>query len=73
MAISNINKLSASPALTCPVAKGRPAVRLTEPSIFLSAKSLITQPALRITITPKVNTIKLTRLGIPAFASHKAQ
>ena len=43
---------TASFADNLPSAKGLPLVRLTEPSTFLSAKSLIAQPAARISIAP---------------------
>ena len=71
--MSSTNKLRASPLDTKPAASGRWAVRLTEPSILRSAKSLITHPALRITKTPKLNTTKFNKLGVPSSASHSAQ
>src|SRR5690625_5326759 len=57
---------------TSPVAMGRSRVRLTCPSTLRSAKSLITQPAERITNTPSTKITNRCQLGKPSAASHNA-
>src|SRR5699024_1932841 len=66
------NSASACLALRAPVAKGRPLVRSTLPSMLRSAKSLITHPAARIAKTPRVNTTTTFTLGVPAPAIQTA-
>ena len=71
--INNPNRLTASSLLINPETNGLFLVRSTFESTFISAISLITQPALRITKTPKLNTINKNRLGQPSLAIHNAQ
>ena len=55
-----------------PVAKGRSFVLATAPSNFLSIKSLMTQPALRMITTPKVKISQFFSDGMPRAANHSA-
>ena len=71
-AIKAKNNNNACLDVTSPVASGRWAVRLTLPSTFLSAKSLITQPAARMRNTPVTNTIRIKGSGCPFVANHNA-
>ena len=63
---------SASLTDTAPRVTGRPAVRLTWRSKSRSATSLTQQPALRIRMVPKVNTVNKCQPGKPPAAIHKA-
>ncbi len=58
--------------LILPIAKGRFLVRSTDISKRLSNKSLITHPALRIIIAPKINMQTIVGLGLPLPAIHNA-
>ncbi len=69
---SSTNRIFASFSLTAPLGSGRPAVRFTKPSTLRSAKSLITQPAARITNTPSTNTTSTGSGGTPISDSQSA-
>src|SRR3990167_10256441 len=66
------NKAIASHASIFPDVSGLFFVRSTFESYFLSAKSLITQPALRMTITPAIKIKRSLTLGNPCAAIHNA-
>ena len=63
---------SASFTLMSPLVTGRCAVRLTWRSNSRSATSLMQQPAERIRMVPRVNTITRCQPGKPSAASHSA-
>ena len=73
----NLRTALAVPALAQTTVAGllaaRFRVRATDPSMCRSAKSLITQPAERITMTPATKTRKLSGCGRPAPAIHRPQ
>lgn len=64
------NNINASRGFTRPAAMGREQVRATSGSISLSAKSLITHPAERMTKTPTINISTIDAVGCPSPASH---
>jgi len=66
------NSVQASRELTRPAAMGRAWVRCTWPSKLRSAKSLTTQPAARIRITPVMKMNRFFALGTPSAAIHSA-
>ena len=74
----NASKANAAPTanasltLKRPLVTGRWAVRLTCLSKSRSATSLRQQPALRIRMVPKVNTVNKCHPGKPSAATHKA-
>ena len=72
IAISTANSASASRGVTRRAASGRSRVRRTYGSMSRSTKSLMTQPAARITITPSTNTVSTRGVGRPAPAIHSA-
>jgi len=63
---------SASRGVSSPVASGRRRVRLTWPSILRSAKSLMAQPAERVSTVPSVKMHSRPRGGMPSAANHSA-
>ncbi|MNN31171.1 hypothetical protein D3C81_1448470 [compost metagenome] len=64
--------IQASRTLILPVASGRALVRATWPSKLRSAKSLITQPAARISTTPSTKITRFFASGTPSAAIHSA-
>src|SRR6516165_3241075 len=72
IAPSTANSTSASTGDTRRAASGRSRVRRTCGSMSRSAKSLMTQPAARITMTPSRNTMSTRGSGRPAPATHSA-
>src|SRR5438874_2793432 len=71
-ASSSANSSSASSGETRRAASGRSRVRCTCGSMSRSRKSLITQPAARITTTPSTNTSSTCGRGRPLPAIHSA-
>jgi len=71
--IKKENRINAPFSDISPEVKGRSLVLITNLSIFRSAKSLITQPADLIKITPSVNMISRSISGKPLFARNKPQ
>jgi hypothetical protein len=70
--LRNAAKLKASFTFKAPLARGRCAVRLTCPSMFLSMISFMAQPADRINTVPTIKTNSSVLSGNPPLASHKA-
>ena len=70
--VTGLPATNAIPAVVREVRRTADACRVRSMSGDLGLSALITQPALRITMTPKVNTINTNKSGIPSAAIHSA-